>query len=168
VDDITKSCLGFAGLVYEHVLGDDKYTFIEGCKNAKSCTILVRGNVMLWLACAVLCAVDVCGIYICVCVCGCVCIYVCVCLCMCVCMRVLTSHTHGIFASLSPHTHVRNKPNTHILGPNPHTIRQINDAIRDGLRAVKNVIEDKCVIVGAGAFEVAAHAHLLKFMKQVQ
>ena len=29
-----------------------------------------------------------------------------------------------------------------IKGPNAHTITQIKDAIRDGLRAVKNAIDD--------------------------
>ena len=24
-------------------LGEDKYTFVEGCKNPKSCTILLKG-----------------------------------------------------------------------------------------------------------------------------
>ncbi|KAH9261786.1 T-complex protein 1, zeta subunit [Batrachochytrium salamandrivorans] len=48
-----------------------------------------------------------------------------------------------------------------IKGQNPHTISQVKDAIRDGLRAVKNAIEDKCVLPGAGAFEVAAHHHLM-------
>jgi T-complex protein 1 subunit zeta len=47
-----------------------------------------------------------------------------------------------------------------IKGPNEHTIAMIKDAIRDGLRAVKNIIEDKCFIPGAGAFEIAASAHL--------
>ncbi len=32
-----------AALVYEHVLGEDKFTFIEGCKHPTSCTILIRG-----------------------------------------------------------------------------------------------------------------------------
>jgi hypothetical protein len=32
--------------------------------------------------------------------------------------------------------------------------------VRDGLRAVKNAIEDGAVVPGAGAFEVAAAAHL--------
>ena len=32
---------------------------------------------------------------------------------------------------------------------------QIKDAIRDGLRAVKNTIEDGAVVPGAGAFEVS-------------
>ncbi|KAI0564514.1 TCP-1/cpn60 chaperonin [Gracilaria domingensis] len=50
-----------------------------------------------------------------------------------------------------------------LRGPNKHTITQMKDAIRDGLRAVKNTLEDKCVLPGAGAFEVAAHAHLKKF-----
>lgn len=47
-----------------------------------------------------------------------------------------------------------------IQGPNKHTIDQIKDALRDGLRAVKNTIEDKFVVPGAGAFEVAAAANL--------
>ena len=47
-----------------------------------------------------------------------------------------------------------------IQGPNKHTIAQIKDALRDGLRAVKNAIEDKRVVPGAGAFEVAAAANL--------
>lgn len=29
-----------------------------------------------------------------------------------------------------------------VKGPNKHTVTQIKDAIRDGLRAVKNAIED--------------------------
>ena len=45
-------------------------------------------------------------------------------------------------------------------GPNSHTLHQIKDAVRDGLRAVKNCIEDGCVVPGAGAFEVAAHLAL--------
>ena len=32
-------------------------------------------------------------------------------------------------------------------GPNDHTIAQIKDAVRDGLRAVKNTIEDEAVIL---------------------
>lgn len=34
--------LGHAGLVYEHVLGEDKFTFIEDVKNPHSCTILMK------------------------------------------------------------------------------------------------------------------------------
>ena len=47
-----------------------------------------------------------------------------------------------------------------IKGPNKHTIDQIKDAVRDGLRAVKNVIEDKYVVPGAGSYEVACSMHL--------
>jgi len=94
VEDLSPECLGFAKLVYEHQLGDDKFTFIEGCKNPNSCTILIKG-------------------------------------------------------------------------PNDHTIRQIKDAIHDGLRAVVNVYLDKGLVAGAGAFEIAAHLHLLKFKSEV-
>merc|ERR1711977_101112 len=43
VDDMTEADLGYADTVYEQVLGDDKFTFIEGVKNPKSVTILVKG-----------------------------------------------------------------------------------------------------------------------------
>lgn len=43
VDDLTPDCLGWAGLVYEHVLGEEKYTFVENVKNPHSCTILIKG-----------------------------------------------------------------------------------------------------------------------------
>ncbi|VDN51897.1 unnamed protein product [Dracunculus medinensis] len=43
VDDLTPEALGFAGLVYEHVLGEDKFTFVEECKNPKSVTLLLKG-----------------------------------------------------------------------------------------------------------------------------
>eukprot|EP00164_Ancoracysta_twista_P001174 GFYU01001544.1.p1 GENE.GFYU01001544.1~~GFYU01001544.1.p1 ORF type:complete len:540 (-),score=187.72 GFYU01001544.1:231-1850(-) len=89
VEDMTPDVLGYCGHLYEHTLGEDKYTFIEDTKNPLSCTILVRG-------------------------------------------------------------------------PNKHTIDQIKDALHDGLRAVKNAIEDEHVIPGAGAFEVAAAEHLVK------
>jgi len=89
LDDLKPDCLGFAKLVYEHSLGDDKYTFIEGCgKEATSCTILIKG-------------------------------------------------------------------------PHEHIIRQIQDAVRDGIRAVANLINDKSLIPGAGAFE-ASSANLLR------
>lgn len=39
--------------------------------------------------------------------------------------------------------------------------------MRDGLRAVKHAIEDKCVIPGGGAFEVAAHCHLINYKDNV-
>jgi T-complex protein 1 subunit zeta len=43
VEDMTEDDLGFAKLVYEYNLGDDKYTFIEGVENPFSCTILIKG-----------------------------------------------------------------------------------------------------------------------------
>uniref|UniRef100_A0A6U3FFP7 Uncharacterized protein n=1 Tax=Bigelowiella natans TaxID=227086 RepID=A0A6U3FFP7_BIGNA len=95
VEDLEPACLGHADLVYEHVLGEDKFTFVEGCKNAQSCTVLLNG-------------------------------------------------------------------------PNDHTIRQIKDALRDGLRSVRNVMEDGAVIAGAGAFEIAACSELMKFKKTVK
>lgn len=32
-------------------------------------------------------------------------------------------------------------------GPNDHTIAQIKDAVRDGLRSVKNTVEDEAVVL---------------------
>ena len=87
VDGLSPDILGWAGLVYEHTLGEEKYTFVEEVKNPKSVTLLIKG-------------------------------------------------------------------------PNAHTISQIQDALRDGLRAVKNAVEDEALIPGAGAFEVAAAAYL--------
>lgn len=74
-DDLSEECLGYAGLVYEHILGENKYTFVEECKNPQSVTILIKG-------------------------------------------------------------------------PNSHTISQIRDAIRDGLRSINNAIGDKAIIPG--------------------
>ena len=112
---------------------------------------------------------------VCVCVCACVCVcvcvrvciaYLCTCVCVCLCVRV--------------------------AGPNKHTLTQIKDAVRDGLRAVKNSLDDGvcwtvystthahvhyhsvfilgCIIPGAGAFEVAVHAALTspEFMSTVK
>merc|ERR1711994_1149634 len=91
VDEMDETCLGSAGLVYEHVLGENKFTFVEQCANPLSVTILMKG-------------------------------------------------------------------------PNKHTLTQVKDAVRDGLRAVKNALEDGCVVPGAGAYEVVAcHAVLKKF-----
>jgi len=70
-------------------LGEDKYTFVEGCKNPKSCTVLLKG-------------------------------------------------------------------------PDQHTIAQLKEAVRDGIRAVRNTIEDECVIPGAGAFEIFLNRELMK------
>lgn len=95
VDDLTEECLGYAGLVYEHILGEDKFTFVEQCKNPLSVTILIKG-------------------------------------------------------------------------PNKHTLTQIKDAVRDGLRAINNAIEDKCVVAGAGAFEIKANMELQKYKDTVK
>lgn len=95
VDDLVPEYLGWAGHAYEQVLGEDKFTFIEDCKDPHSVTIVIKG-------------------------------------------------------------------------PNAHTITQIKDAIRDGLRAVKNAIEDNCVLPGAGAFEIAAYQELMKYKDTVK
>lgn len=87
VEDLDPSVLGWAGLVYEQTLGEEKYTFVEDVKDPKSVTLLIKG-------------------------------------------------------------------------PNQHTLTQITDAVRDGLRSVYNTIVDACVIPGAGAFQLAAHNHL--------
>ena len=93
VDDMTPEDLGYADVVYEVNLGDEKYTFVEGVKNPFSCTILVKG-------------------------------------------------------------------------PNDYIIAQIKEAIRDGLRAVQNCMQDKCVVAGAGAFEVCAAEYLKEWAKK--
>ena len=43
VDELTPDCLGWAGQFYEHVLGEDKFTFVEDTKNPSSVTILIKG-----------------------------------------------------------------------------------------------------------------------------
>lgn len=93
LEDLTPDVLGWAGLVYEHTLGEEKYTFVEDVKEPKSVTLLIKG-------------------------------------------------------------------------PNAHTIQQIQDALRDGTRAVKNAIEDASLIPGAGAFEVACAAYLSGAVKK--
>ncbi|XP_011824129.1 PREDICTED: T-complex protein 1 subunit zeta isoform X3 [Mandrillus leucophaeus] len=55
-----------------------------------------------------------------------------------------------------------------IKGPNKHTLTQIKDAVRDGLRAVKNAIDDGCVVPGAGAVEVAMAEALIKYKPSVK
>lgn len=95
VEDLDESCLGYAGVVYEHVLGENKFTFVEECKNPKSVTILLRAG-------------------------------------------------------------------------NKHALVQMKDAVRDGLRAVKNALEDGCVVPGAGSYEVAVHMALKKAMDHVK
>lgn len=49
-----------------------------------------------------------------------------------------------------------------LQGPNEHSIQQAKDAIKDGLRALKNALEDQALVPGAGAFEIAAHEYLLQ------
>lgn len=94
-EEMTAECLGRAGLVYEHTLGEAKYTFVEKCQNPQSVTVLIKG-------------------------------------------------------------------------PNRHTIAQIKDAVRDGLRAVKNVIDDKRVVPGAGAFEMMLYTKLMEYKNTVK
>ncbi|KAL7418387.1 T-complex protein 1 subunit zeta [Cryptotrichosporon argae] len=92
VDDLTPDVLGWAGLVYEHTLGEEKYTFVEDVKEPQSVTMLIKG-------------------------------------------------------------------------PNAHTMQQIQDALRDGFRSVKNAVEDGSVVPGAGAFELACSLHLQTALK---
>lgn len=44
----------------------------------------------------------------------------------------------------------------------------IKQATRDGLRAVKNVYDDKSVVPGAGSFQVACNIHLNEYLKGVE
>ena len=44
LEDITKKDIGYAELVEERKIGDDKMTFVEGCKNPRSVAILIRGG----------------------------------------------------------------------------------------------------------------------------
>uniref|UniRef100_A0A452EV65 TCPZ protein n=1 Tax=Capra hircus TaxID=9925 RepID=A0A452EV65_CAPHI len=55
-----------------------------------------------------------------------------------------------------------------IKGPNKHTLTQIKDAIRDGLRAVKNAIDDGYVVPGAGTVEMAMAEALVKYKPSVK
>ncbi|KAG7294150.1 T-complex protein 1 subunit zeta [Staphylotrichum longicolle] len=43
VDDLSPDVLGWAGLVYEQQLGEEKYTFVEDVKEPKSVTLLIKG-----------------------------------------------------------------------------------------------------------------------------
>ncbi|ODV86229.1 hypothetical protein CANARDRAFT_27477 [[Candida] arabinofermentans NRRL YB-2248] len=49
-----------------------------------------------------------------------------------------------------------------IKGAHNHIVQQTKDAIRDGLRAVANVIKDKSIVPGAGAFYMSAAKHLME------
>lgn len=44
LNDISPTDLGYAALIEERRIGDDKMTFIEGCKHPKAVTILIRGG----------------------------------------------------------------------------------------------------------------------------
>jgi thermosome len=44
LEDLGSKDLGSAQLVEERKVGDDKMTFVEGCKNPKAVTVLVRGG----------------------------------------------------------------------------------------------------------------------------
>ncbi len=44
IRDLTPEDLGYAELVEERRVGNDKMVFVEGCKNPKAVTILVRGS----------------------------------------------------------------------------------------------------------------------------
>ncbi|MFP3283524.1 MAG: thermosome subunit beta, partial [Nitrososphaeria archaeon] len=44
IDELTSNDLGYAGLVEERKIEEDKWVFVEGCKDPKAVTILVRGG----------------------------------------------------------------------------------------------------------------------------
>jgi thermosome len=44
LQDMTKKDLGYAAIVEERKIGDDKMTFVEGCKNPHAVAILIRGG----------------------------------------------------------------------------------------------------------------------------
>ncbi|MFB6491175.1 MAG: thermosome subunit beta [Thermoproteus sp. AZ2] len=44
IEDLTENDLGFAGLVEERRVGDEKMVFVEQCKNPKAVSILIRGG----------------------------------------------------------------------------------------------------------------------------
>ena len=43
LEDLKKDDLGYAGVVYEQILGEEKYTFVEDVVNPFSVTILIKG-----------------------------------------------------------------------------------------------------------------------------
>jgi len=44
LDGLSKADVGQAGLVEERKIEDDKWTFVEGCKNPKAVTVFIRGG----------------------------------------------------------------------------------------------------------------------------
>ncbi|CBK20394.2 uncharacterized protein [Blastocystis hominis] len=55
-----------------------------------------------------------------------------------------------------------------LQGPNQQVVAQLKDAARDGIRAVKNALEDGRLVPGAGAFELAAYEDLMKMAGTVE
>ena len=55
-----------------------------------------------------------------------------------------------------------------VKGPNGYSIAQVKDAVRDGLRAVKNVFDDDGVLPGAASFEIACSDMLKEYSKSVE
>jgi len=55
-----------------------------------------------------------------------------------------------------------------IRGPNNFTIGLINEALRDGLRAVKNTLDTQSIVPGAGAYEIACSRYLLNNLDKAQ
>lgn len=59
------------------------------------------------------------------------------------------------------------------IGPAKHTILQIKDAVRDGLRAVMNVINVPkrsidCLLPGCGSIEVALYNKLMEYKQSAE
>ena len=59
-------------------------------------------------------------------------------------------------------------PTILMKAPNKHTLAQIKDAVRDGLRSVNNAIDDKFLVPGAAAFEIRANLRLKNYAKTVK
>ena len=55
-----------------------------------------------------------------------------------------------------------------IKGAYKHTLTQTKDAIRDGLRAIKNAKDDNAFVPGAGSFEVTCYTELMKYEGEVK
>ena len=44
IDDLSEKDLGYADIVHQKKVEDDKWVFVEGCKNPQSVTLLIRGG----------------------------------------------------------------------------------------------------------------------------
>ena len=44
LENLSESHLGWAGIVREHMIGEEKYTILENTPNKKSSTILIQGH----------------------------------------------------------------------------------------------------------------------------